>query len=381
MRVNLAATVPRKQAGRIAAQLGGFVRPDGGAVGWTEQSDAVPLTASAVGTVITINGGRPPYRIIPPVGPPIINVPPGNTNYPPSGIVRIQDRTGQERILYVVSDGVPEGWTPVVEVAISCGHLGIATGLTWTNEYSNCPSASGSWLGGTGWGKKYHWEGADGETLSNVTIYIDFSAGTTFGPGANNIAAIAIYIGQRDPVTAAFTKVAERYWLAQLWYDRYVGALGIINLAGLTGSVGDGIPPPPPAPDWPPGGTFPAGYVNGSGANAGWHVDATGGHDGTPCLTSNSITHNQTAAVEVTLTTGAGNVSFWRSVSSESSFDFLRFYVDGVQQGSGWSGSVPGSIVSFAVAAGSHVFRWVYSKDGSVSAGTDSASIDSVSFP
>ena len=69
---------------------------------------------------------------------------------------------------------------------------------------------------------------------------------------------------------------------------------------------------------------------------------------------------------------------FWYSVSSESNFDYLRFYIDNVQQGNGWSGAVAWAQAQYNIAAGNHTFRWVYSKDGSVVVGSDKAWIDEV---
>ncbi|MHB0961459.1 MAG: RHS repeat-associated core domain-containing protein [Pirellulaceae bacterium] len=92
-----------------------------------------------------------------------------------------------------------------------------------------------------------------------------------------------------------------------------------------------------------------------------------------------SIGNDQTTALEVTLTVPEGDISFDRYVSSEEGFDFLRFFIDGVEQ-QAWSGEVPTSRVSFAVPAGTHTFRWEYSKDESFSEGEDTAWIDDITF-
>jgi agmatine/peptidylarginine deiminase len=79
------------------------------------------------------------------------------------------------------------------------------------------------------------------------------------------------------------------------------------------------------------------------------------------------------------LTTG-GDISFWYKVSSESSYDFLKFYVDGVQQGS-WSGEIAWTQATYALAAGTRTLAWTYSKDGSVDTGSDCAWVDNIIFP
>ena len=81
------------------------------------------------------------------------------------------------------------------------------------------------------------------------------------------------------------------------------------------------------------------------------------------------IGDGQRSRLEVTLDTAAGQVQFARMVSSEAGFDYLRFSIDGVDQG-GWSGEDAGfKNESFPVSAGTHTFAWTYQKDGSVSAG------------
>jgi len=74
-----------------------------------------------------------------------------------------------------------------------------------------------------------------------------------------------------------------------------------------------------------------------------------------------------------------GTLSFRVATSSEPNFDELRFYLDGelVQE---WSGEVPWTAVEFEVPAGDHVFEWMYSKDGSVDRGEDTAWIDDLHF-
>ncbi|MDX1963263.1 MAG: hypothetical protein SFX18_08930 [Pirellulales bacterium] len=93
-----------------------------------------------------------------------------------------------------------------------------------------------------------------------------------------------------------------------------------------------------------------------------------------------TINNNESSTLEITQTVGDGNVSFDRVVSSEFNFDFLRFFINGVQQAA-WSGNVPLSNVTFPVSAGTHTFRWTYSKDATDSFGDDTAWIDNVIFP
>src|SRR5690554_3935836 len=115
--------------------------------------------------------------------------------------------------------------------------------------------------------------------------------------------------------------------------------------------------------------------------NTDWTIVTDEVYEGGYSTKSGSITHSQDSSLEVTLDVAADSeISFYRKVSSESGYDFLRFFIDGVQQAQ-WSGEIDWSEVSFPVNAGELTFRWTYMKDGSVSSGSDSAWIDYIIFP
>ena len=112
--------------------------------------------------------------------------------------------------------------------------------------------------------------------------------------------------------------------------------------------------------------------------NANWIGSQTMPHGGTWTAANADINNSQSASMEVTLNfVIAGNVSFWRRTSTESGYDYLRFYVDGVQQAQ-WSGNQPWTQFNYNVAAGMHTLRWTYIKDNSVSSGEDTAYVDDI---
>ena len=76
----------------------------------------------------------------------------------------------------------------------------------------------------------------------------------------------------------------------------------------------------------------------------------------------------------------AATVSFYHKVSSEANYDFLKFYIDDNIMDS-WSGDMDWSYSSYTVPAGTHLLKWVYSKDQAVSDGEDCAWIDLLSLP
>ncbi len=56
------------------------------------------------------------------------------------------------------------------------------------------------------------------------------------------------------------------------------------------------------------------------------------------------------------------------------------FYIDGVKQDE-WSGEQDWTQVSFSVTEGTRTFEWIYSKDYSISEGSDTTWIDDIVFP
>jgi len=75
-----------------------------------------------------------------------------------------------------------------------------------------------------------------------------------------------------------------------------------------------------------------------------------------------------------------GELSFYKKVSSESGWDFLKFYLDNVEMGA-WSGESDWSMETYQISAGNHTFKWEYVKDVSVSNGSDCGWIDYIVFP
>jgi hypothetical protein len=118
-----------------------------------------------------------------------------------------------------------------------------------------------------------------------------------------------------------------------------------------------------------------------TGGDVGFFVSTTNPYEGNYCAESGNINDSQTSSLIVTLETFGDNIiSFYRKVSSESSYDYLRFYIDGSQKDA-WSGEKSWQKCTYFVTEGTHKFEWIYTKDGSVSNGSDCAWIDNISFP
>jgi subtilisin family serine protease len=117
------------------------------------------------------------------------------------------------------------------------------------------------------------------------------------------------------------------------------------------------------------------------GGNANWFLQSAETFSGSYASQSGDVSDNQTSTMSLNLNiTSAGDISFYQKVSSEASWDFLRFYIDGTLQDE-WSGTGNWSYESYPVSSGSHTFSWAYEKDTSVSSGSDCAWVDHIVFP
>lgn len=118
-----------------------------------------------------------------------------------------------------------------------------------------------------------------------------------------------------------------------------------------------------------------------TGGNGNWATQTTVKNAGTYAAKSGTISDSQSTQMSHTIVIPAGGatLSFYYNVSSESGFDYLRFYIDGVQQNQ-WSGTVGWTQQTYLLAAGSRTLKWEYSKDSSSSAGSDAGYIDDVTI-
>ncbi|MGB1269605.1 MAG: tail fiber domain-containing protein [Flavobacteriaceae bacterium] len=122
-----------------------------------------------------------------------------------------------------------------------------------------------------------------------------------------------------------------------------------------------------------------------SGTGGNWSITSGAGefNTGTYGAGSGSGVDSSDSRLEMTITIpiGGSAYSFDYRVDSESSFDYLRFYVNDVQEaGASWSGAVAWANYAGTLPAGTHTLSWRYSKDGSSSSGLDRAFIDNISI-
>ena len=115
--------------------------------------------------------------------------------------------------------------------------------------------------------------------------------------------------------------------------------------------------------------------------NSDWFITSINPYEGMYAAQSSDIGDNQTAAMYLNYTVYAQDtLSFWYRTSTESNYDYLRFYIDGIEQDA-WAGPIPWSFTYYIVAPGDHIFKWEYDKDISVSTGEDAVWVDMITFP
>lgn len=113
-----------------------------------------------------------------------------------------------------------------------------------------------------------------------------------------------------------------------------------------------------------------------------WTNQTTTVNGGIYAARSGNITDSQSSCIERTVNTtnasGSLTLTFWWRVSSESSYDYLRFYIDGSQQNS-ISGSTSWAQKTYSLSNSSnHILKWCYTKDASNTVGSDAGWIDDI---
>lgn len=136
---------------------------------------------------------------------------------------------------------------------------------------------------------------------------------------------------------------------------------------------------------FPAGGTWPAGWLTPDESAAAWEVVATPVSEGQTSLQSGAITAGQMTLLRLEDYFAAGEVTFDWTVSSETGWDWLAFYIDG-QLKNAISGCAVWSPLCwqpqrFPLTAGHHVLEWAYQKDGNTDLGRDAGWLDNVALP
>ncbi|MBI5217342.1 MAG: T9SS type A sorting domain-containing protein [Bacteroidia bacterium] len=131
--------------------------------------------------------------------------------------------------------------------------------------------------------------------------------------------------------------------------------------------------------DWECQGFIHYPFVNTSAHP--WTIDSQVKYEGAFSAKSGTINDLQTTQLTIYLNViTSDSISFYRKVSSENTYDFLRFYIDN-NQNDEWSGEQDWARAAYPIAAGPHMLKWAYEKDYSATGGSDCSWIDFIVFP
>ncbi len=115
--------------------------------------------------------------------------------------------------------------------------------------------------------------------------------------------------------------------------------------------------------------------------NQGWRISNTTKYEGNYGSMSGNIGNSQRTEMYLDVVViSSDTLSFWRKVSSEDGYDYLKFYQDGVELGR-WSGNKEWEKVSYMISAGTHRFSWAYETDESTLSGQNAGWVDYIEFP
>jgi PKD repeat protein len=118
-----------------------------------------------------------------------------------------------------------------------------------------------------------------------------------------------------------------------------------------------------------------------TGGSADWAISNQSPYEGTFCVKSGTIGNDQLTSLTISFNVlSNGEIGFYKKVSSESTYDFLKFYIDNIVMDQ-WSGDVSWEGSSYPVTTGPHTFKWEYEKDQGVAGGLDCAWVDYITLP
>ena len=114
---------------------------------------------------------------------------------------------------------------------------------------------------------------------------------------------------------------------------------------------------------------------------ADWTIATDNVYDGQYSVKSGTIIGDEVTRLKIVVEVKQDSeISFYKKVSTELSYDFLNFYVDNSKKGE-WSGEIDWSKETFVLSEGTHTLRWEYSKDYGYDEGEDCVWIDNIQFP
>ena len=114
-----------------------------------------------------------------------------------------------------------------------------------------------------------------------------------------------------------------------------------------------------------------------SSGDANWFGQTQTFYYDSDAAQSGIIGYDQQSCMQTTVA-GSSDLSFYWKVSSESGYDYLRFYIDDSEQSGKISGDTDWQQKSYVLSAGEKVLKWCYTKDRYVEGGSDTGWVDKI---
>jgi len=132
--------------------------------------------------------------------------------------------------------------------------------------------------------------------------------------------------------------------------------------------------------DWETGGFTKYDWDLDGDAN--WEINMEYPYEGAFDAKSGELNDDESAELSITFEVMShDSIIFYKKVSSEEDYDFLKFYIDNTLTDT-WSGTSEGwRRQAYSVEPGEHTFKWIYEKDYYVSEGADCAWVDYILLP
>ncbi len=219
-------------------------------------------------------------------------------------------------------------------------------------------------------------------TPSDETTY---TASTVFGSGTQigSTGWYTVYNGTGTSVTVTGLSTATTYQVHVVEYNGSAGEEVYLTDSATNNPNNQRTNEAPTGEDFETGDFSANSWsFGGTATNYEWTISSSEKNSGSYSAQAGAFNeHSKTSYMEITLDIAEpGNITYYRKVSSESGYDFFRFFIDGVQKES-ISGSGSWGQSSYAVDAGTRTFKWQYSKDGSVNSNSDTVWVDDIVFP
>ena len=115
-----------------------------------------------------------------------------------------------------------------------------------------------------------------------------------------------------------------------------------------------------------------------SGGSKPWFGQTAVSHDGSDAVQSGAIGDSESSWFQ-TVVSGAGQISFWLKISSETG-DVFEFFIDNVRQNDSVGGTLDWQKRTYTLGSGTHTLRWQYRKDIVLFGGADAAWVDEIVF-